>query len=418
MRLMVSDRRDPRVTYPLVVCLAFIALIGARAQDRPAQPGFRTGTELIRVDFTVTDKTGRPVPGLTAKDVSVKEDGKEQAIVGFDAFANNGGAIAPAAATGSASDTSTAKAGAASSDASTVLLVDDAHLTPEQAARLRPALKGLLTTVGRRSGSLMLVSPASKVSLLAVLPTGAESLLPAVDRIVGTRIEERTNFPVADAEAIAIAKRDNPTIARVAARFVTLNPELSSDQAVTIAIERGIQVGHDAVVRRDTMYDGALVCLDWLGSRPGRHSLIVMSGGFPTDENDSKYYDVVTRSLRANAPIHFLDARGLSGFNRYHDVEFSPLLSREADDGPFGRFQAAEGTMGLAIDTGGLIVDNTNNMEKGLDQLLDTMTAYYVLAYQGPPHDKAGYRKIKVEVRGKGLTVRARRGYYAPAAAK
>ena len=86
---MASDRRDRRVTYPLVVCLTVFALIGARAQDRPAQPGFRTGTELIRVDFTVTDKAGRPVPGLTAKDVSVKEDGKEQAIVGFDAFAHD-----------------------------------------------------------------------------------------------------------------------------------------------------------------------------------------------------------------------------------------------------------------------------------------------------------------------------------------
>jgi VWFA-related protein len=416
MRLIVGDRRYRRVV--LTLCLAFIALAAARAQDRPAQPGFRTGTELIRVDFTVTDKAGRPMPGLTAKDVSVREDGKEQAIVAFDAFASNDGTIAPAAARGGTPGASPARSVATSSDASTVLLVDDAHLTAEQAARVRPALKGLLTTIGRRSGSLMLVSPASKLSQLAILPTAAESLLPAVDRIVGTRVEERTTFPVADAEALAIAKRDNPTIARVAARFVTLNSELSKDQAETIAIERGIQVAHDAVVRRDTMYDGALVCLDWLGSRPGRHSLIVVSGGFPTDENDSKYYDVVTRSLRVNAPIHFLDARGLSGFNRYHDVEFSPLLSREADDGPFGRWQAAEGTMGLAIDTGGLIVDNTNNMEKGLDQLLDTMTAYYVLAYQPPPHDKPGYRKIKVEVRGKGVTVRARRGYYAQAPAK
>jgi VWFA-related protein len=418
MRPIVSESHYRRATYRLTLFLAFIVATTPRAQVRPAQPGFRTGTELIRVDFTVTDKTGRPMPGLTAKEVSVREDGKEQAIVTFDAFASGDAASATAAVRAGTADASSTTPVAAVPDASTVLLVDDTHLTAEQAARLRPALKGLLTTVGRRSGSLMLVSPASKISLLAVLPTGAASLLPAVERIAGTRVEERTNFPVADAEGLAILKRDNPTIARVAARFVTLNPELSKDQAETIAIERGVQVAHDAVVRRDTMYDGAMVCLDWLGGRPGRHSLIVVSAGFPTDETDSKYYDVVTRSLRVNAPIHFLDARGLSGFNRYHDVEFSPLLSRNADDGPFGRWQAAEGTMGLAIDTGGLIVDNTNNMEKGLDQLLDTMTAYYVLAYQAPLHDKAGFHKIKVDVRGKGITVRARRGYYAQAAAK
>jgi len=112
MRLMASGRSYRRVIYPLTLCLASITLTGARAQDRPAQPGLRTATELIRVDFTVTDKAGRPVSGLTAKDVSVKEDGKEQAIVGFDAFANNDGAIASAAARGGASDTSTAKAAA------------------------------------------------------------------------------------------------------------------------------------------------------------------------------------------------------------------------------------------------------------------------------------------------------------------
>jgi VWFA-related protein len=398
----------------LMLGLVMLATAAGQTRDQqPTPPGFQTGTELVRVDFVVTDKADRPVKGLTAKDVVVKEDGREQPIAAFDAFAGDA-ATTPLATAGRAQapEAPSPTTAARLPDASTVLLVDDAHLMPDQAARLRPALRGLLTTIGGRSGSLMLVSPESKVSLLAVLPTGAAALLPAIDRIVGTRLEEHTTFPVADAEALAIARRENPMIARVAARFVTLNPDLSKDQAEMIAIERGTQVAHDAQVRRDTMYDGVLVCLDWLGSRAGRHSLIVVSGGFATDEGDSKYYDVVTRSLRANAPIHFLDARGLSGFNRYHDVEFSPLLSRDADDGPFGRWQAAEGSIGLAIDTGGLIITNTNNMEKGLDQLLDNMTTYYVVAYQAPAHSKTGYRKIKVDVRGKGMSVRARRGYY------
>jgi hypothetical protein len=50
--------------------------------------------------------------------------------------------------------------------------------------------------------------------------------------------------------------------------------------------------------------------------------------------------------------------------------------------------------------------------------LLDTMTTYYVLAYQPPAHEKPGYRRIKVEVRAKGLQVRARRGYFSGAPVK
>jgi len=390
----------------------------ADAQTPTVQPTFRSDTELVLVDFVVVDKSGRPVDGLSAKDFVVKEDGKEQRIVSLQAFGRTG--TAPHAA---ANETSTRAPGLATTtstsapNGSTIVLVDDLHLTPDQAARLRPALKGLLTTVGTRSGGLMLVSPASQISALADLPLGAAELAPLVDTIAGHRIEEHTTFPIADAEALAIARRDLPTIARVTTRFVTLNPELTRDDAETFAIERGIEIAHEARARRDRFYDVALSCLDWLTSRPGRHSLVVVSGGFAADPDDAKYFDVVTRSLRANAPIDFLDARGLSGFNRYHDVEFGPLLSRAADEGPYGRFEAAEGTTGLAVDTGGLTVVNTNDMGKGLDQLLDSMTAYYVAAYRPPPHEKRGFRKIKVEVRGKGLHVRARTGYFSEPAA-
>jgi len=402
-----DDRSAPDAPLPLQPLPA-----ETRPQTTPAPPIFRAGTELVLVDFVVTDKSDRSVAGLASKDFVVKEDGKEQPIVSFQAFAPN---AAPVRSADAKLSSVTPAIDSHPSNGSTIVLVDDLHLTPDQAVRLRPALKGLLTTVGSRSGRLMLVSPASQISALAELPAGAADLSAVVDQVSGQRTEEHTTFPIADAEALAIARRDLTTIARVAARFVMLNPELSPDQAETIAIERGIDTANGARVRRDRLYDVALNCLDWLASRPGRHSLIVVSGGFAADPDDGKYFDVVTRSLRANAPIDFLDARGLSGFDRYHDVEFSPLLGRSADEGPFGRYEAAEGTTGLAIDTGGVVVANTNDMRKGLDELLDSMTTYYVLAYRPPDRRKAGFRKIKVEVRVKGLRVRARTGYFAPA---
>ncbi len=42
---------------------------------------------------------------------------------------------------------------------STVLLIDDVHLSPEQLAIVRPALKKLLSGVAERSGLLALVAP-------------------------------------------------------------------------------------------------------------------------------------------------------------------------------------------------------------------------------------------------------------------
>jgi VWFA-related protein len=139
---------------------------------------------------------------------------------------------------------------------------------------------------------------------------------------------------------------------------------------------------------------------------------IVVSGGFARDPDDARYYELVTRSLRANAPVHFLDARGLQGAGRYQTAENSTGLSRSVDEGPFGWSEAAQGSTDLADDTGGITIANANDLERGLGRLLDTMTTYYVIAYQPPAHDKPGYRKIKVEVRARGYRVRARSGYF------
>ena len=59
--------------------------VGAR-QDRPTGQGFsfRTSVELINVTATVTDAQGRFVPGLTAGDFEVYEDGKLQTISQFE----------------------------------------------------------------------------------------------------------------------------------------------------------------------------------------------------------------------------------------------------------------------------------------------------------------------------------------------
>lgn len=389
---------------------AVLPAVPSTAPQTANPPMFRAGTELVLVDFVVTDKADRPVRGLSVKDVIVKEDGKERPIVSFDAFAGNDDSAAADVGSGSS-----ARPAPLAGNAATVLLVDDGQLSLEQAARLRPSLNVLLTSLSGRSASFMLVAPWSKVSVAARLPTGAADLAAAVDRIVGQRIDDHSNFPVDDAEALAIFRGDLGALARVAGRFKFLNPELTAAQANDLARERANLLAHDARTRRDDMYDVALQCLDWLKSQPGRHSLIVVSAGVAQDPDDARYAEVVTRSLRANAPIHFLDARGLPGVGRYQSVENGAALSRDQDEGPFARWEAAGGSMTLADDTGGIAITNSNDMARGLGRLLDTMTTYYVLAYQPVAHGKPGFRRIKVEVRTKGLHVRARTGYFSSA---
>src|SRR5213596_2647508 len=93
--------RHVRLPAALALTLALGAVVPA--QQLPKPPAFTSGTELVVVDFFVTDKSDRAVRGLSAKDFVVKEDGKERPIVAFEAFGGDdpsapvAGAAAPEA---------------------------------------------------------------------------------------------------------------------------------------------------------------------------------------------------------------------------------------------------------------------------------------------------------------------------------
>ena len=78
----------------------------------------------------------------------------------------------------------------------------------------------------------------------------------------------------------------------------------------------------------------------------------------------------------------------------------------------------AEGTEALALDTGGFVVKNSNDLSGGISRVSNESRAYYLLGYNPTDLRRDGkFRKIEVKVRppkSKDLNVRARRGYYAP----
>jgi VWFA-related protein len=381
--------------------LLLLLPVALAAQERPGLPGFTAKTELVLVDLVVTDKADRPVRGLTAKDFVVREDGRERPIVSFEAFT---GDEAPAVEGESRPPASRAR-----SSATTVLIVDEGQLTPEQAARVRPSLKTLLATLGEQSGILNLLAPWSKISIAASFPGGTVDFVSAVDRIVGRRFADNSSLPISDTEAFAVVDGDPRMLTRVASRFVALNPSLPMEAATALAQSRGNEVAYDARMRREFLYGILLVSLEWLADKPGRHNVVVVSGGFARDPQDSRQNDVVTRSLRVNAPIHFIDARSLDAAAQ--GIQHGPALAR-AGETSFARFDAGEGSSGLADNTGGITIRDTNNLSEGVGRVLDTMKTYYILAYAPPAHTKPGFRRIKVDVRPRGLHVRARRGYF------
>jgi hypothetical protein len=78
----------------------------------------------------------------------------------------------------------------------------------------------------------------------------------------------------------------------------------------------------------------------------------------------------------------------------------------------------AEGSEALALDTGGFVAKNSNDISRALLRVSAESRAYYLLGYVPSDLRRDGrFRKIDVKIKGPGrggLKVRARRGYYAP----
>src|SRR5215831_20636753 len=76
------------------LALAILLSLGAagqQPQQQPAQPQasasgakFSTTANLVIVDVTVKDKSGKPIEGLAQRDFTVLEDGKPQKISVFE----------------------------------------------------------------------------------------------------------------------------------------------------------------------------------------------------------------------------------------------------------------------------------------------------------------------------------------------
>jgi hypothetical protein len=79
-------------------------------------------------------------------------------------------------------------------------------------------------------------------------------------------------------------------------------------------------------------------------------------------------------------------------------------------------YNAVEGPESVASESGGFTIRNTNDLASGIQRIADETRVYYLLGYTPTNLARDGkFRRIKVELRdGKGRTVRARKGYYAP----
>jgi hypothetical protein len=150
-----------------------------------------------------------------------------------------------------------------------------------------------------------------------------------------------------------------------------------------------------------------------LGPAKGRKIAVLVSEGFVADTRSPEWKRAVEAARRANLVVYGLDARGLQ-----LSLDLGADVGRKASwMGNEGTglvdVEASDGSDVLAGETGGMVRRNSNALDEALLQITDEGRSYYLLGYQPSIAADDKYHRLAVSVRRPGLTVRARKGYFA-----
>lgn len=314
----------------------------------------------ISIDVVVTDQSGNPVPGLKLEDFTLLDGKLPQPIVSFRAT----------------------EEGSKDAEPIQVLFLIDAVNSGIQSVSIgREQLEKFLR---RNNGQLAL--PSSLV-------------------IFGDK----------GAEVQPVATRDGNKLAQ----------DLDSNPSGLRSIGRS--AGFYGATER---LDLSLRTLEGLIGRemkqPGRKLLIWMSPGWPlltsariqlSDKDQAWIFNTAvsfSKELRdARMTLYSIDPLGMSDavsgrtFFWQSFVKGLPSASK-VEGGGYLALQV------LATQSGGLVLNSSNDLEKLFASCVLDAKAYYTLSFDAPPADRPNeYHGLEVKVDKPGLKVRTRTGYYA-----
>ena len=414
----------PGKTLVALAAAAFTAAV-VSAQQQPQAPVFRSGVQVVEVDARVFDGAGRFVTDLTRDDFEILEDGVVQPVVAMTLV---GGASLPTRAAPTP-ETPTNRTPSTTTHVPTtprqtwIFFFDLNHLSAGgNFGRAREAVEEFIAK-RFREGDLAGVVAGDKMvngrltTLRAELVQAVRSVKPRTEQR-NRQIELTREWPrFRDAEeALDVARNVGRAVQAAVARACSDDPTacITADAAVRSKAQRMATLTQTATFETFKTLNGLST---GLAKMAGPKTIVFLSDGFATAGIDTSLRSIVGQTARAGARVYAIDVRGL---NRGSQAD---MIDRAAADDPAGagpQFDPQEdGINSLAVDTGGMMIRNQNNIGRALDTIAADAGTYYVLGYQPANTNFDGkYRRIEIRVKRSGLKVRARQGYLALEPAK
>lgn len=331
----------------------------ADAPQAPQTPIFRAGTDLVRVDVTVTQRGDEPVADLTMDDFEITEDDVPQKVETLKFIKVDGTRTSDLDEPLEIRSKEHALLEAAREDVRLfAIFLDDYHISkrPEITLPLRDVLTRFVNSLGPND-LVALMDPLTTLYDLKYTRSKPELL----NRIRAFEGRYGETFPVkSPIEEAQLSQRN----------WMELRSGVTLSALKALATQMG-------------------------GLREGRKSILFFSQGpgvRPGSPNDALMREIDEAANRGNVTIHVIDPRPLGSVGFGGDA----VLRR------------------LAADTGGRAIVNTNNATEQLEGVMADASAYYLVGYSPTRKTNDGkFHEIKVRVKRRGVRVTARRGYYA-----
>ena len=396
--------------------------VPAEIATREAPVTFKTKVTLVSVPVVVRDSQGRAVGNLEKDDFQLYEDGKPQIVSRFsiERFAGEPAASPPARKSAGAAPAEPARPNMP--DRFVAYVFDDLHMRPEHLVWVRAAAlrhlsasrnslerTAVYTTSGRTAVDFTGDRDLLRQALLAMAPRGGRTDLSG-------ECPPMTEF-MAD---LIVNKHDQQALAVGIADYIACAGPIPGEasRVVESAARRSLALSDaDAGLVLDALDS----VVGKLATMPGQRSLVVASPGFLVLDGRRQQQEagLIDRAIRVNVIVHALDARGLEvripGGDASQRNLNAETVRQKADYERQSALQSSGVMANLASGTGGLFFENTNDAAGALERT-STPEYLYVLGFvPGSLKLDGKFHGLKVTLRNsKGLTLQARRGYYAP----
>jgi VWFA-related protein len=446
----MSKQSSPAVLSSIVLALSMIAPAAGRqqpaqtpaaapeaartqtpaTQPTPSDPDdevVRITSNIVQIDAVFVDKSsGRPLTDIRPEEVEILENGKPQKMTNFsyvslEPAAAGRGEAAASPASGPAAPVPPVRLRPEQVRRTIALVVDDLGLSFESTHYVRRSLKKFVDEQMQPGDLVAIIRTGGGMGALQQFTSNKQQLYAAIERV-------RWN-----ATGRAGISAFAPITADPAAR---VREELAAGRGGGRgdASDRGAEEELDQF-REDIFAVGTLGALNYIvrGLRelPGRKSVVLMSDGFRifnrgNTQQTQRTLDSLRRltdlANRASVVIYTIDARGLQTLSLTAADNTSGLTQEQiravASDRAEELFETQSALNYLAQQTGGFGIRNTNDISRGVQQVLEDQRGFYLIAYRPDESTfdattgRRRFNKLELRVKRPGVTHRTRTGFY------